>query len=103
MTRLEFFKVKKEDIGHFFQKLMDGDEVMEIYKDKNNNDKHKVRVRDNRIYFGNNYSIRVTKDEKTNDYYFSLEYWSADDRIMFNSNKPTHSGQKQNRFVVEMN
>lgn len=85
--RLEFFKVEEKELKDFLNSWVKGEDVSESYADRDGNQKTKLRVSKNRMYLGNNLSLRINQDETSKAYYISLEYFSADDRIKFNSPK----------------
>ena len=80
MVRLEFFKVEKDELQEFIQIFLKGGKYVEKFQ-VDGEDREKIRVNNNRIYIGNNYSLRVNYDEARKEYWFSLEYMGADDRI----------------------
>ena len=82
MSRLEFFKIPQAEIKDFLDAFVNGGEYVEKYT-QDGEVKRKVRVNNNRIYLGNNLSLRVSLDETSKNYYFSLDYFTADDRINF--------------------
>jgi hypothetical protein len=76
---MEQIKIRKEKLKELFNSWIKGETVTETYTDKDGNERTRILVNKNRIYFPGNWSLRMGQDE--NNYYLGIDYFGYQDRI----------------------
>ena len=89
MVKLEQLEFENEEkFMDAIKKLLKGEDAFRSYTDKDNQVKRNKIISKHRLYLGNNYSIGAFKTDK-GKIYFSIDYFSIEDRFQIAKNKKT--------------